>query len=475
MDAPAAADCSEYQPARFLPPVGPLVQEVLDQDSRPVPSNLREQSAVYMGDEDLDAARYFSQEFHDLEMKYVWKKVWQLACREDDISDPGDHILYEIGDEQIIVVRTQDGDIRAFPNACLHRGTTLVTCAGNVDRFRCPFHGFTWSLEGELVNKPSAWDFKHVTKENFRLPDVRVSCWAGFVFITLSDETPPLEEYLDDLPDHFKEWPMEHRYKAVHVAKVIKCNWKAAMEAFLEGYHIPATHPQSGDYSGDVQGQYDVWPDKRHINRVHVWFGAMRGGQPRQDPNDVVDAMLRDMPAIGKPGDIRVGPDESARIAVAQRFREVLGKSTGVDFDAASDAEMLDAIQYFVFPNIVPWRGVGSPIVYRFRPYKNDPNASIMEIMYLFVRHPDAPKKKGVPIHWLRDDESFVDAKELGGLGVVFDQDLSNLERVQIGLRATHKKGVTLASYQEIRIRHYHKIIDEYIAEGRARDAAAQA
>ncbi len=442
---------------------GPLVQDVLDGDSREVPQSLRDESAVYLGSEDIDATRYTSQSFHDREMTHMWSRVWQMVCREEDILNAGDHIVYEIGSESIIVVRTESGAIRAFPNACLHRGTQLRRCGGTVERFRCPFHGFTWSLSGELIAKPTPWDFPHVTKENFRMPEIRLDTWGGFVFICLSSETPPLSTYMETLPSHFARWPLENRHKAVHVAKIIRCNWKAAMEAFIEGFHIPTTHPQSDSYTGDTKAQYDVWPGIKHVNRVITWFGVRDGKAGSLTEQEIVEAMIRDMPIIGTNGPLELKEGELARPSLAQRFREVLSQSTGVDLDTASDSEMLDAIQYLLFPNFMPWGGLGSPIAYRFRPYQNDPHRCIMEVMYLFVKAENAPQKKGAEIHWLNEDELFSSAKQLGALGVVLDQDVDNLERIQIGLQAMHKKGVTLGNYQEIRIRHLHNTLDEYL------------
>jgi len=468
MNSSSRLTTEAVEPARALPP-GPSVQEVLDGDTRPVPEVLREQSPLFLGDADIPVERYTSRAFHDAEMAHVWKKVWQVACRERDIPEAGDYIVYEIGKESIIVVRTHDGGIRAFPNACLHRGTQLRTCAGKVDRFRCPFHGFTWSLEGELIAKPAAWDFPHVTKENFRMPDIRVGTWGGFVFICLAEDTEPLETYLETLPRYFERWPLENRHKAAHVGKVIKCNWKVAMEAFLEGYHIPATHPQTVSYAGDASSQYDVWPEVRHVNRVLAWFGATnpttssQGGEQK-----MLDAMLREMPVAGKPGDIELKPGETARAVLAERFRTVLGKSSGVDLSGVSDAEMLDSLQYYLFPNFVPWSGIGAPLVYRWRPNGDDPESCLFEVMYLFVRPSDEPPKRDTPMKLLGDDETFADAPELGGLGPLLDQDLDNLERIQRGLHALHKPGVTLANYQEVRIRHVHMILDRYIEAGKA-------
>lgn len=438
------------------------VQEILDGDSRVAPAVLRDESRMFLGDADLSKDRYFSPEFHKQEMDKVWRRVWQVACREREIPNPGDHVVYEVGGESIIVARTETGEIRAFPNACLHRGTMLRKCGGNVDRFRCPFHGFTWSLAGELIAKPAAWDFPHVDRENFRMPVIRTGSWGGFVFICMSPETEPLESYLETLPGYFRSWPLEDRHKAAHVGKVIRCNWKVAMEAFMEGYHIAITHPQTNSYSGDNNAQYDVWPGVRHISRVISSIGVITNTAPIGTNEQIMlDDMVKDMPVVGR-GPYPLAPGETARTKLAELFRQSLGRSTGADFGEVSDAEMLDTVQYFVFPNFIPWAGIGAPVVYRFRPYGDDPNVCLMEVMYLFVAAKDRPEKEA-PMRLLSDDEIFSDATELGGLGAVLDQDLDNLEMIQRGLHAMHKPGVTLSNYQEVRIRHFHQTLEDYL------------
>lgn len=438
------------------------VQEILDGDSRAVPDYLRDESRMFLGDEDIPKERYISADFAKLEHEKVWKRVWQAACREREIPNPGDHIVYDVGPESIIVVRTETGDLRAFPNACLHRGTMLRKCGGNVDRFRCPFHGFAWSLSGELAAKPAAWDFPHVTKDNFRMPTIRTVTWGGFVFICMSPETEPLEEYLETLPRYFKTWPLEDRHKAVHVGKVIRCNWKVAMEAFMEGYHIAATHPQTNSYSGDNNAEYDIWPGVRHISRVISSIGVITNTAPVNTTEQVMlDDMVKDMPVVGR-GPFVLDEDETARIRLAELFRKSLGKSTGADLSEVSDAEMIDTVQYLVFPNFIPWGGIGAPVVYRFRPHGTDPDACLMEVMYLFVAAKGRPEKEE-PMHFLTDGEVFSDALELGGLGPVLDQDLENLELIQKGLHAMHKPGVTLSNYQEVRIRHFHQTLSQYV------------
>ena len=193
-----------------------------------------------------------------------------MGCRLEDIPEVGDHVVYNIVHDSVIVVRTgpDPADIRGFINSCLHRGTLLRESDGCVKQFRCPFHGFTWALDGSLNFVPGAWDFKHLDWDEFRLPEVRVDCWGGFVFINFDLDSEELLSYLEILPQHFEAFDLESRYKAIHVAKVMPCNWKLCAEAFVEAYHVPYAHPQSLPYYGDSNTQYDIWPGVRHINRM---------------------------------------------------------------------------------------------------------------------------------------------------------------------------------------------------------------
>jgi hypothetical protein len=322
----------------------------------------------------------------------------------------------------------------------------------------------SWTLDGALDALPSAWDFSHVDADAFSLPQVRTAQWGGFVFICMDPQTEPLEAYLELLPEHFKFWPLEDRFKAVHVAKVVDCNWKVAVEAFLEGYHIPATHTQTMTYFNDECSQYDVWPGVRHVSRVISTVGTPSPHLSSPvDDDRIVEAFQRDV-ATSRNEAVRA-PGQSPRAFLAQSVRTNLSQSSRLDLDHVSDSEMLDTIQYFVFPNFSPWAGVGAPIVYRWRPYGNDTQRSILEVMLLFVVAPDRRPKRGAPIHWLAGDERFSDAAELGELGPVLDQDLDNFAWIQKGLRGTRKPGVTLAHYQESRIRRFNRTLDEYLAD----------
>jgi phenylpropionate dioxygenase-like ring-hydroxylating dioxygenase large terminal subunit len=117
-------------------------QQLLDTDTHEVPKVLRLESPKFLGDADVSIDRYISREWHEREKERLWSRVWQFACREEHIPEVGDHTLYEIAGKSYIVMRSGPDEIKAFPNACLHRGRQLKQYDGRCSEIRCPFHGF---------------------------------------------------------------------------------------------------------------------------------------------------------------------------------------------------------------------------------------------------------------------------------------------------------------------------------------------
>ena len=434
---------------------GPSYQELLASDSRPVPEVLRRQSARELPVVRVPIERYLSREFHDLEVEKIWKKVWQMACREEEIPEIGDHVLYEIADINLVVLRSAPDEIRAFHNTCLHRGRRLRDSDGRVSELRCPFHGWTWRLDGELDFVPCHWDFPHVERERYRLPQARVATWGGFVFVNLDPQAGSLEEYLGDLPSHFERWPLEQRYKEAHVARRLPCNWKVAQEAFMEAYHVAATHPQLLAGIGDANSQYDAWD---HYSRA-ITANMTPSPHLREAPSEqeMLDSMIGT--SLGSEPALRVAPSLTARRTLAQAARMQLSPLVA-GAQTLSDAELADSFYYSVFPNFHPW-GAYNRIVYRFRPYQNDPGRCVMEVIYLAPFRGKRPAP--APVHWLEDDEDWTQAPELGFLARVFNQDTANLGRVQQGLRGAAHESVTFASYQETKIRHFHTLLERHL------------
>ena len=155
---------------------------------------------------------------------------------------------------------------------------------------------------------------------------------------------------------------------------------------------------------------------------------------------------------------------ERARPAAAAFHREALGKSYGVDLSGSSDSEMLDQVQYTLFPNFTFWPTIFAPLLYRFRPAPNAPDEAIFEVYMLHPIPEDGRPFEVAKERRLEPGETWTSAPELGGYGPVLDQDTPNMLRMTKGLKTMRKSGVTLANYQENRIRHFHRTLDEYMA-----------
>ncbi len=500
---------------------GVSYQELLARDSHPVPEIFRTESPMPPSGSRVPVERYTSQAFHDLEVEKLWKRVWQMACHEDDIPDVGDTLVYDIAHLSFLVVRVGEDDIRAYPNACLHRGRMLREGRGKWSReLRCPFHGWSWNLDGSLREIPCEWDFPTVDREAFCLPEVKVGRWGGFVFLNPDEEASPFQEHIGDLDRHFPILPYRERMKVAHVAKILRCNWKVAQEAFSEAYHVVATHPTILGGIGDANTQYDVFgnvsramspngtpsphlagmpehgplEDGRFYTRLrHPLSGAVyervEEGRVRVTARDgraglftddgtrlegdlgQVDSNMCDwiggrqlpgtegmpLPPPADPGD-----PPNLRAAMARPARESFRKVLGDRMDQVCDAELLDSIYLTVFPNFHPW-GSFNQIVYRFRPHGSNPDECIHECMYLAPAPPGEERPPAPPIHWLGADDDWVDAPELGMLAKVFNQDVANLPLVQRGLKAMRQPFVVFGDYGETKIRHFHELLEQWI------------
>lgn len=434
-------------------------------ETEAVPAHLLEESCEFLGTDDIPVERYTSYEFHRLEVERMWRKVWQLACREEDIPEPGDHIVYEIAEHSLIVVRVSPTQVKAYHNSCLHRGTQLRAEGGRVPYFKCPFHGWSWSLDGGLRSIPAKWDFGHVAPAEFCLPECQVDSWGGFVFLNMDLEAPPLAEYLGVLPEHFEVagWDLASKVKVAHVAGIVQCNWKVALEAFLESYHGQTTHPQLAYVVGDENTEYDIYGE--HVSRLVGLFGVAAPSLRRSVDEGTIVGSMADMfgEVIDQKITAAIEEGKTARELLTQAARQRLEMMTQADLSHVSTTELIDGIEYYVFPNIAPWGGYSLPLVYRFRPNGDDHTSSIMEMMLLATWPDGMPRPAPAPVHWIEGGD-WGQAEEIGALRFIFSQDMANLPRIQKGLSSAKKPGVTLGNYQEIRIRHYHETLTRYVA-----------
>ena len=145
----------------------------------------------------IPVSRYISPECFAIEKEKVWPKAWQLACTVDHVADPGDWHEYRVGSISVLIVRGDDGELRAFQNVCLHRGSDLCSGSGSdLAEIRCPFHRWTWSLDGRLREVPSRRKFG-VLNDDYPLIDVQVDTWGPMVFVNLDRDAEPLAEFLE--------------------------------------------------------------------------------------------------------------------------------------------------------------------------------------------------------------------------------------------------------------------------------------
>jgi nitrite reductase/ring-hydroxylating ferredoxin subunit len=441
-------------------------QEIIAQDKVEAPAWVRSESYDFLGDEDIDTQRYIDPAYAKEEFDRLWTRTWQFACREEHIRNVGDYHVYDIGTYSFIITRVAEDDVRAYFNACLHRGTKLRASGteGNASEFKCSFHGWNWNIDGTNKDVPCPWDFPHVDRTKLNLPEARVERLGGFIWINMDPEAPTLAEYLGPtVIEQFKAWNLENRYTVCHVTKPIPCNWKLNIEAFMEAYHVPDTHPQVCPANADLNSQYDYYDE--HVNRFITPLGVMSpvyyGKISEQDVLD--QCTVGDTSLVSERPQV---PDGStARQVMADMFREMFAQATNTDLSKVSDSEILDCYSYTIFPNAFLFPGISLPMVYRFRPNPKDHRESLYEVMFLRPLPQDGSIPDTAEAVHLERDQSFVEAEGMDpGFGGILDQDTDNLILQQEGLEASAKHGLTLANYQEIRIRHFNKAVDKYMA-----------
>lgn len=439
---------------------GPSTRDIILEDPTPTPEAITHEEYEYLGSADVSFDAYIDPAYHAAEMDKMWAKVWQMACRIEEIPAAGDATVYDVGRYSIMIIRQRDMSIKAFINSCKHRGMQLMACASRatLTTVRCPFHGFTWSTEGKLLKVPCEWDFPHLDEEEFSLDEVHVGQWGGFVFINMSDDPAPLEHYLEVMPEHFKNWPLEKRHTSIHIEKILPANWKLAMEAFLEAYHVLGTHPQGLPTAGDANAQYDVFGENvsRFVHTLAYPSPHLKG--KRSEP-----ALLKGMG--GDELGLTLKEGQTAREVYAEHLRKTLGESMGVDLSGTSISEMIDSIEYFCFPNFFVFPGVSLPMVYRFRPNGDDVDTCIFDLYFLAMTPEGETAPKAPDPIRIGVDTRFVDVPGFDPrLGFIYDQDVDNLDMQTRGIKASRKGGQTLGNYQEVRIRRMRMTLDQYLS-----------
>jgi phenylpropionate dioxygenase-like ring-hydroxylating dioxygenase large terminal subunit len=450
-------------------PGAPTTQDIIAADTVAAPGWVRSESYQFLGDEDISTDRYIDPQFARRELDTLWRQTWQFACREEHIPSVGDYYVYDLAHYSFIVTRVAPDEIRAYYNACLHRGTKLRASgsAGCAEEFKCSFHGWSWNLDGTHKSTTCDWDFPHVDSKKFSLPQARVERLGGFVFINMDAKAPSLAEYLGpEALAHIKAWRLEDRYVNLHVAKRFDANWKLVIEAFMEAYHVIETHPQVAPSNGDANSQYDVYGE--HVDRFISTLGVVSPHlYGKISEQDVLDQFtLGDASALGSTRKPKLAAGQTARAFMAKMFRGMFEQATNTDLSKVSDSELLDCFSYTVFPNTFLFPGISLPMVYRFRPDKHDHRKCLFEVLFLRPVPLNGERPAPAEPTLLRDDQSYTEAPGMDpGFGNILDQDTNNLKLQQEGIEASAKRGLTLGNYQEIRVRHFEQTIERYVGK----------
>ena len=422
----------------------------------------------------IPAERYYDPGFFELEKQHLWPHVWQMACRLEEIPNVGDFVEYTIFDKSVIVVNTKNG-VKAFHNACRHRGVRLATGPGNCAKtgFICPFHGWRWNAEGKntFVFGKEIFNQELLDHAEIDLPPVRVEFWAGCAFINFDDNAGSLLETLGPVAETLNARNVDKLKMDWWYGTILPTNWKLAMEAFMEGYHVMKTHPQLHDLMPGNSYGYDVdeaIPTRNFDSKQMV--GLMADFYARLSSGMAGMVHETEVAVLEKLRDIDVPEDPMAAIgtyiAAAQQEITKDGLARGApmfDIPAVNQSHPFHDVE-FMFPHFFLLPSFAAMSAYRIRPLTAE--TCLFEIWSLVLRPEaepyDTPK---APIMLPYDSEAFPEIPM---------QDYSNLPRQQLGLHAGNFKHMRLSKEQEGMISNYQRLVDGYLA-GRDLETLAKA
>jgi choline monooxygenase len=407
----------------------------------------------------VPASRYTSPEWAALEDERLWPSAWQIACSLDHVANPGDYFEYQVGRYSVVIVRGDDGELRAFQNVCRHRGNLLCSGSGDgLTELRCQYHRWTWNLAGELREVPSRKGFGALRNDDFPLFPVQVGTWGPLVFVNLDAHAVPLDDFLEGVPADIAWAGIDDFRCTFNIQLPIPCNWKTLIDGFSETYHVQGIHREMLPMVDDVNSPQTIWT---HHGKLEQPYGLasprLRGGADDQTVWEHFITVMGGRIGIDMkehPGPAPEVPDGSTlRDVLAGMLRDV-GAEKGLDFSPYSVEQLMNLQQYNLFPNATVLVFPDLFQVVKSRPGAT-PDDCFMDAI-TFERHPagdTSPRTKPMEVTLPAEQADF---------GLVLNQDVANLQRAQHGL---HQPGFThlTLSGEECRIINLHLNLERYI------------
>jgi phenylpropionate dioxygenase-like ring-hydroxylating dioxygenase large terminal subunit len=432
-------------------------------------------SRVLVGEGDfVPKERYTSREFMELEFERLWGRVWQVACRVEEIPEVGDFIEYGIGDQSVLVVRSAADRISAFHNACLHRGTRLGTDCGRFEgEIRCRFHAWRYALDGRLTHVVDEHEFGRIP-DDASLMRVRAECWGGFVFVCFDDGAPPLLEFLDPLATLLAPYQLDRLRLRSYRSTVLPANWKVVIDAFNEGYHVQGTHPQILPWTDDVGIAYEQFKTHAHYGRLPNARRQLRPsprlelGPGEYDEGEILAGLVAGLGGLFYADEQKVVEELRARplpegatlLGEYQKHRRQLLRERGVEVDEFADDQLTSAEDVYWFPNLVGPVYPGSAILFRVRPNGLDPDSAIKDTWML-----EWPLASQTSDERRRVSRKFYPDWTARDWGLITNQDYENMAHVQAGMKSKGFTGLRLNHRQESNVGHMHRVIDRYLTQ----------
>jgi phenylpropionate dioxygenase-like ring-hydroxylating dioxygenase large terminal subunit len=367
-----------------------------------------------LGDDTLTSDVYSGAAQYGLEVEKVFWRAWIPVARVTDLAEKGRWLHRSVERAEVVITRDEDGTLHAFHNTCLHRGTALVSADGCGQRLVCPYHAWSYKLDGQLASVPEPISYpKDFDPGSIRLQPVAVAEHWGFIWVNLSANPPTIEEYLgENLLDELTNYRLGEAEHKGRFEKAGPFNWKVAMEGFLEPYHVPWIHPRS------------VFPVVHHQFAAMKWWGDhSRMMLPLRDPD------------LYQPKGI------FGRVAA----------QVGIGLpDGLNELQRTASFVYLVWPttvfNILP----NHITVFHMLPLGPDRTNVVLDVY-------GQPSKDAV-------QKDFWD-KLAATYHLLVDEDAAPAAAIQRGLSGAIRPPLTMSHYDR-RIRHFRKRLDVWLARG---------